>query len=306
MHKIKILLEALDELVSRVDYYALDLDKKELDRTLKLVKPGTFKHVSCHGLLGTYDDFKDWLKSLDKSRPICLLSLGSTIGSFERDDAARFLKGFAEALRARSRRCDSRPSDLLLVGIDGCKDEHQVWSAYNDSTDANEKFIRNALTHANAVLGENAFRAEEWERQGRWNSLEGRHEQYLIPNVDVRVNGACLPAGKDILLVCSHKYDAQDRETLFKKSGLESVQSWKSDKTDYGKFSCCLVSITDTCRRTIPACTNITMTVLFESIQISYSTGCAETIQIGVRYSQLLQRSRTKQAVRGAFLLTDR
>lgn len=232
---MKILLEAIDRLNNKADYYALDLDKRELDRTLKLVKPGTFKHISCHGLLGTYDDFKDWLKTTDGSRPLCLLSLGSTIGSFEREDAAEFLKGFANTLNARSVRTGNPHKSLILMGIDGCKNAQQVWQAYNDSTDANEKFIRNALTHANGVLGEHAFRGEEWERRGRWNPEKGRHEQYLIPRNEVRVNGACLPAGEEILLVCSHKYDAQDRETLFRDAGLDPLQEWENDKTDYGK-----------------------------------------------------------------------
>jgi L-histidine Nalpha-methyltransferase / hercynylcysteine S-oxide synthase len=74
-----LLLQALEDAGKVIDYYALDLSPKELERTLAQVP--LFKNVSCHGLLGTYDDGREWLKQpfiLD--RPKCILHLGSSIG----------------------------------------------------------------------------------------------------------------------------------------------------------------------------------------------------------------------------------
>ena len=74
-----ILLQALENAGKNVDYYALDLNEQELERTLALAPK--FKHVACHGLLGTYDHGQEWLKQAAVStRPKCVLHLGSSIG----------------------------------------------------------------------------------------------------------------------------------------------------------------------------------------------------------------------------------
>jgi hypothetical protein len=73
-------LQALEDAGKDVEYYALDLSRKELERTLAQVPQ--FKHVVCRGLLGTYDDGREWLKHPELvDRPKCILSLGSSIGT---------------------------------------------------------------------------------------------------------------------------------------------------------------------------------------------------------------------------------
>lgn len=77
---MSILLKALDEAGKTIDYYALDLSQKELERTLSDVPK--FNNVVCRGLLGTYDDGLEWIRSgVNASRPKCILSLGSSIGN---------------------------------------------------------------------------------------------------------------------------------------------------------------------------------------------------------------------------------
>jgi uncharacterized SAM-dependent methyltransferase len=81
LRKVQILLQALEDAGKDIDYYALDLDKQELERTLAQVP--AFKSVRCHGLHGTYDDGREWLKQPSISaRPKCVMSLGSSIGQF--------------------------------------------------------------------------------------------------------------------------------------------------------------------------------------------------------------------------------
>lgn len=125
-------MQALETAGKKIDYYALDLSLKELKRTLDQVPE--FEHVKCHGLHGTYDDGLDWLKTPEhSSKPKCVMSLGSSIGSwpkpnyichnnsslgnFHRPDAAGFLKNFSEVLQ---------PTDSLLVGLDGTMDAEKV------------------------------------------------------------------------------------------------------------------------------------------------------------------------------------
>lgn len=135
LRKVNILLQAFEDAGKNIDYYALDLSQKELERTLAQLP--SYSHVSAHGLLGTYDDGREWLrKPSNSSRLKCILSLGSSIGewvsaqsqpsprltrqfsgNFDRDDAADFLKSFADVLGL---------GDTMLIGLDACDNPARV------------------------------------------------------------------------------------------------------------------------------------------------------------------------------------
>lgn len=79
LRKVNLLLQALEIARKKVDYYALDLSLEELERTLAQLP--AYEHVRAHGLLGTYDDGREWLKEPSTAvRQKCILSLGSSIG----------------------------------------------------------------------------------------------------------------------------------------------------------------------------------------------------------------------------------
>lgn len=109
LRKVCLLLQAFEDAGKKIDYYALDLSQNELQRTL--AKVPRFQHVSCKGLLGTYDDGREWLRQRADGRPRCIMHLGSSIGNFLRDEAAHFLAGFAEIMQ---------PQDLIYIGVDSC------------------------------------------------------------------------------------------------------------------------------------------------------------------------------------------
>lgn len=89
---------------------------RELERTLADVP--RFQYVRCHGLHGTYDDGLAWLKAgRNAFRPKVIMSLGSSIGNFGREDAALFLQDFANILG---------PNDIMLIGLDACYDANKV------------------------------------------------------------------------------------------------------------------------------------------------------------------------------------
>jgi hypothetical protein len=57
----------------------LDLSQQELERTLAQLP--SYKHVRAHGLLGTYDDGRSWLRDPSiATRQKCIMSLGSSVG----------------------------------------------------------------------------------------------------------------------------------------------------------------------------------------------------------------------------------
>ena len=137
MRKIKILLDALEKSRKKVFYFALDLMYDELVRTLALVPEGTYKHVQCAGLWGTYDDGLAWLKLPENvGSAKAILSMGSSIGNFTPDEAVGFVAQFAAELG---------PDDLLLIALDGCQDAERVYRAYNDRGDVTHRFTMNGL-----------------------------------------------------------------------------------------------------------------------------------------------------------------
>ncbi|KAI9372210.1 histidine-specific methyltransferase [Aspergillus egyptiacus] len=223
LRKTKILLDALEEIGRSVDYFALDVSYPELQRTLRPVAASAYKHIRCFGLLGTYDDGRRWLQHPDlRLRPKAILYLGSTLGNFEKPDAAEFLASFALTNCA------------FLLGLDGCKDERQVLQAYNDPEGINHRFVKNGLVRANNILEHEAFDLDIWDVTGIWDGGKGAHCQYYYPREDVSLDGTRIPAGKKLLAVKSHKYDSEDRRSLCQRAGLHVLDAWASD-SDYSE-----------------------------------------------------------------------
>lgn len=114
LRKVCLLLQAFEDQGKPIDYYALDLSRTELERTLAEVPH--FKHISCHGLLGTYDDGREWLKDPDLvGRPKSILHLGSSIGSSSPGPIT-----CAAILRITGRQLQSRRGRGFLGGLRGC------------------------------------------------------------------------------------------------------------------------------------------------------------------------------------------
>ncbi|KAL1303525.1 hypothetical protein AAFC00_006900 [Neodothiora populina] len=224
LRKVKILLDALDRKGIDVTYYALDLSLEELTRTLAAVPKGTFSNVKCFGLLGTYNDGLAWLKEQDSERPKTVLSLGSSVGNFDRAGAAQFISEFADVLTH---------SDTLLVGVDACTDSEKVYQAYNDREGLTHEFILNGLTHANALLGHEAFHVEDWKVIGRYNEKHHRHEAFVTPTKDVEIDGVTIRAHEQIRIEESWKYDQSHLESLWAAAHVTEGTKWTNEDGNY-------------------------------------------------------------------------
>lgn len=228
LRKIKILLDELEAQRKPVSYYALDLNRSELERTLNQISPSSFRYVKCYGLLGTYDDGRQWLQHRPFiGRPKCILSLGSTIASSPASEAAEYLRGFVEAVKSSTQRT------MFVVGIDGCQDGGKVWHAYNDSKGCNSRFISNLLLHANKVLGYEAFDPKDWKVEGEWNAKCGSHDQFLIPQRDLIASGVGLKKGRGLYVVSSYKFDEEEQEKMWEDAGLELKSCWRTEPHKY-------------------------------------------------------------------------
>lgn len=217
---MSILLRALDAAGKDVEYYALDLSLKELRRTLEQLP--TFEHVRCHGLYGTYDDGLDWLKLPEnQARPKCVMSLGSSIGNFSRQEAASFLRGFADALQL---------SDSMLIGLDATNDPARVFHAYNDEEGLTHKFVLNGLVQANEILGEQIFNLDDWRVIGEYvyDGEGGRHQAFYSPLKDVHYKDIYFKAGERVQVEQSLKYSEEETRQLWRASALTEVGRWSA------------------------------------------------------------------------------
>ncbi|KAF4122989.1 L-histidine Nalpha-methyltransferase / hercynylcysteine S-oxide synthase [Geosmithia morbida] len=196
LRKVNLLLQAFEEAEKQIDYYALDLSRDELQRTLAELPD--FNYVTCRGLWGTYDDGREWLKTID-DRPKSILHLGSSIGNFLRDEAAKFLSEFADVMQ---------PQDTLFIGIDS--------------------FILNGLSHANTIFGQEIFHLPDWTVVGEYvyDKEGGRHQAFVMPLRDVEVMGHHIPRLERIKIEQSHKYSELGSSNLFKMAGLDEVDRW--------------------------------------------------------------------------------
>ena len=125
LRKVDLLLKEIEKSGKRnVHYYALDLDRAELSRTLANLP--SYQNICCQGLWGSYDDGFRWLKSMGNHMgPITILFLGSSIGNFLRPDCRSFLQNISRALRPDQ-------GDDFIVAFDHCRDLSKIWKAYHD------------------------------------------------------------------------------------------------------------------------------------------------------------------------------
>ena len=154
------------------------------------------------------------------------MSLGSSIGNFNRTEAAAFLKGFTGVLG---------PQDVMLVGIDGCQDEEKVYHAYNDRVGKTHEFVRNGLTHANELLGKEAFKHSDWKVVGEYDVAAGRHQAFLVPTKDIEFDSIRFEAGERVRIEESYKYSPLQQERLWEDAGLSSKAVYGDSTGQYRK-----------------------------------------------------------------------
>ena len=230
LRKVDILLRALEKGQKDIEYFALDISRPELERTLSAIQ-GTYKHVRCQGLFGTYDDGLSWLKTQESlEKPKCILSMGSSIGNFDRTEAGEFLKAFSHVLRDQ---------DFFLIGIDACQDADRIYHAYNDREGKTHEFILNGLTHANKLMGKEIFKGGEWKVVGEFDKDAGRHQAFYSPIVDVVVEdngcGVAIKAGEKIRAEESYKYSLLQSNELWQRAGMRERARFSNTSNDYRK-----------------------------------------------------------------------
>lgn len=223
LRKVNLLLSALERQEKKVEYYALDVNLAELRRTL--IAAPTHSYVKCSGLLGTYDDGLEWLKTPQVSgKAKVVMSLGSSIGNFSRRDAAMFVNDMADAAGEHG---------AVLLGIDACQDPSRIYSAYNDRDGVTRDFTLNGLQHANTLLGRQEFDVPAWRAIGHYNQERGCHQAFVCPAFDTTVLGVKIAAGEKVRIEESFKYPGRDLTRLWKRAQVKEILNWSNMRGDY-------------------------------------------------------------------------
>ncbi|KAF7314700.1 DUF323 domain-containing protein [Mycena kentingensis (nom. inval.)] len=272
LRKTSHILLALSRLVeeprraSPITYYALDLEERELQRTLALIENSDVGkalegRVETRGLCATYEqglkyastgglhdspvrltrDSCAWKHTRDSS-PMsastgseCSSSEAATsppsLGNFSRQDGADFLRSLP--LRPGS-------GDTLLIGMDHDNGKELIEQAYNDSKAYTTKFIMNGLKAAGRALGnETLFDEANWEYVNNYEVSDRRHEAFLKVR---RSHTVVVPSTKEeirflkderVKIEESFKFSENDAYTLFSEAGLRQIQRWTDPAARY-------------------------------------------------------------------------
>ena len=158
---------------------------------------------------------------------------GSSIGNFDAAEAAAFLRGLHGQAVA------GEPAAGLLIGVDLVKPPDELARAYDDALGVTAAFNRNALAHANRVLGAD-FDVRDWRHVALWNAQASRIEMHLeaLRPVAVRWPGGLrrFEAGERIHTENSYKYTASGFEALLRRCGWRCTHRWTDARERFALF----------------------------------------------------------------------
>jgi L-histidine N-alpha-methyltransferase len=177
--------------------------------------------ITVHGLVC---DFELDLESVPLEGPRVIALLGGTIGNFEPQQRASFLRRVANLLG---------PEDHFLLGTDLVKDRQTLEAAYNDAAGVTAEFNLNVLAVLNRELGADfdlgAFEhVALWDPENLWVDIRLRSLARQI--VDLPALGLQIPfgAGEEMRTEISTKFARDGLAGIYREAGLE-LSSWWTD-----------------------------------------------------------------------------
>ena len=217
--KTRTLIEALRRRQLRLHFYPVDVSPAALRDAVAGLN-GDYPGMQVSPILADYSHQLPDLKSLPGRKLV--LFIGSTIGNFEPEEAAEFLRRLRVSL-------DSE--DALLLGFDLVKDERVLHAAYNDAQGVTAAFNKNVLARINRELGAN-FDPDAFAHLAFWNAemsrmemhLESLHDQTVV--VSDLARSFRFAKGERIHTENSYKFNPSSIAKLLRQSGLQLEASW--------------------------------------------------------------------------------
>jgi dimethylhistidine N-methyltransferase len=216
--KARILLNAAPQISA---YVPVDISAEFLAREATALR----RDVSNIAILPVAADFtRDFdLPPQIRARPRVGFFPGSTIGNFEPEDGAEFLRQAARILGHGS---------TMIVGIDLIKDEAVLNAAYDDAAGITAKFNLNVLTRMNRELGGN-FDLAAFRHRAFYNAEGHRIEMHLeslkAQVVTVAGRRFDFAKGETIHTENSYKYTVDSFRALAESAGWRPVATWTDE-----------------------------------------------------------------------------
>ena len=216
--KTRHVLEALGN-GRPVDYYPIDVSAGALRACA--AELGSVAHVSPINA--------PYIEGLNRAsqcrRPgqsILVLFLGSTVGNFDRESAARFLVEVRSLLVK---------DDALLIGADLVKSVPRMLAAYDDPLGVTAAFNKNLLARMNRELSAD-FDVRRFVHEVRWKQPERRIEMHLrsIGPQRIHISAADLTVsmeeGETIWTESSHKFERAELTSMANSAGFLEEACW--------------------------------------------------------------------------------
>ncbi len=149
---------------------------------------------------------------------------GSTIGNFEPEEAAAFLRRARTTLGTGAR---------LLLGADLVKDAAVLEAAYDDAAGVTAAFNLNLLHRLNREAGAD-FDIAAFRHRAVWNAAQERVEMHLVSQRAQRAHLAgreiSFAAGETIHTESSHKYRPDRLRALAAAAGWREAAMWSDPR----------------------------------------------------------------------------
>ncbi|MFC2045635.1 L-histidine N(alpha)-methyltransferase [Chloroflexota bacterium] len=214
--KTRILLDSMSDLAG---YAPIDISR---DQLIRVTKELTSDYPGLYILPVCADYTKDYSIPVPErhiNRRVVYFP-GSSIGNFEPEIAAGFLRHIAEVCR---------PGGALLIGVDLKKDSTVLYNAYNDRQGVTAAFNLNLLERINREL-QGDFQLDSFRHYAFYNPGQGRIEMHLISLKEqaVHLDNVAIPfgCGESIHTENSYKYTLNEFADIAGTAGFNVEQVW--------------------------------------------------------------------------------
>ena len=219
--KLVVLAEALQAAGGSARVHLIDISSQALEQTEQRLTG--LRHFSVVGHQSTYEvGLRRAAAARTGDGLMLVLLLGSNIGNFDAPAALDFLRRIRMALR---------PGDLLLLGADLVKPEHELQLAYADPLGVTAAFNKNLLVRINHELGGD-FDLAAFDHLAAWNPTEQRIEMHLVSRTAQTVTikaahvSVAFEPGERIWTESSYKYEPEQIESMAVNTGFAMRDQW--------------------------------------------------------------------------------
>jgi dimethylhistidine N-methyltransferase len=224
--KTKLLIEHLDR---PSVYIPIDISREQLEVTASILRqahPG----LEVLPLAQDYTAPIELPKASSAFNRTVVFFPGSTLGNFERKEAADFLRMIAGLIRETGK---------LLIGVDLVKDRSTLERAYNDSKGVTAEFNLHLIERLRDEL-ETVIEPTDFAHYAFFNEAESRIEMHLIAKrafeVIIAGHQISIREAEHIITEFSHKFTLASFEALAARAGLRIEHVWQDEKKYFAEI----------------------------------------------------------------------